>query len=66
MALFENPEGVIPPFLPGVAGRAGVLRSGDSGRGSDGRLFLNCGLGARAPGPTDCENLGKDGVSGLK
>lgn len=28
------------------------LRRGDSGRGKDGRDFLNCGLGAR-PGPTD-------------
>lgn len=67
MALLEKPEGVSPPFLPGVAVKGGCLRSGDSGRGRDGRPFgLNCGLGARAPGPTDCENLGKEGVSGLK
>jgi hypothetical protein len=67
MALLENPDGVSPPFRAGVAVRFGGLRTGDSGRGSDGRPFgLNCGLGARAPGPTDCENLGRDGVSGLK
>lgn len=66
IALFEKPEGVRPPFRAGVAVRFG-LRRGDSGRGSDGRpLGLNCGLGARAPGPTDCENLGSEGVSGLK
>jgi hypothetical protein len=68
IALFENPEGVSPPFLAGVAVKLGCgLRRGDSGRDSDGRPFgLNDGLGARAPGPTDCENLDVDGVSGLK
>ena len=35
--LFEKPEGVMDPFLPGVGAREG-LRAGDSGRGSDGRL----------------------------
>lgn len=67
MALLENPEGVSPPFLAGVAVRLGCLRSGDSGRGRDGRPFgLYEGLGARAPGPTDCENFGNEGASGLK
>lgn len=66
IALLEKPDGVSPPFRAGVAVRFG-LRRGDSGRGREGRPFgLNCGLGARAPGPTDCENLGSDGVSGLK
>jgi hypothetical protein len=65
IALLENPEGVSP--RTGVAVRFGVLRIGDSGRGRDGRPFgLNCGLGARAPGPTDCENFGSGGASGLK
>lgn len=40
------------------------LRRGDSGRGKDGRDFLNCGLGAR-PGPTDWLNFGRDGVGGV-
>lgn len=68
IALFEKPEGVSVPLRAGVAVKAGGRRSGDSGRGRDGRPFccLNCGLGARAPGPTDWENLGSDGVSGLK
>lgn len=51
IALLENPDGVRPPFLPGVA--AAVLtfwRTGDSGRDSDGRR-------TRVPGPMDCENL---------
>lgn len=66
MALLENPDGVSPPFRAGVAVRLG-LRNGDSGRGREGRLFgLNCGLGARAPGPIDWENFGMEGVSGLK
>jgi hypothetical protein len=66
MALLEKPDGVRTPLRAGVAVKVG-LRSGDSGRARDGRPFgLNCGLGARAPGPTDCENLGIDGVSGLK
>ena len=43
----------------GVGCRLGVcLRSGDSGRGRDGLLGLNCGLCGLAPGPSDCENLG--------
>jgi hypothetical protein len=55
------------PFLLGVGARLGCLRKGDSGRGRDGLLGgLKEGLGARAPGPTDCENLGMEGVSGLK
>jgi len=67
MPLLEKLEGVRPPLRAGVAVSVGGLRSGDSGRGRDGRPFgLNCGLGARAPGPTDCENLGREGVSGLK
>lgn len=67
IALLENPDGVIDPFLFGVGARLGCFRKGDSGRGSDGLLCgLNTGLGARAPGPTDCENLGMEGVSGLK
>ena len=46
--------------FPGVGASVGTFRSGDSGRGRDGRccLGLNEGLGGRAPGPTDCENLG--------
>lgn len=52
------------PLLAGVAVKVGCFRIGDSGRGSDGRPFgLNWGLGARAPGPTDWENLGIEGVS---
>jgi hypothetical protein len=63
----EKPDGVMEPFLLGVGARLGCLRKGDSGRGRDGLLGgLKEGLGARAPGPTDCENLGMDGVSGLK
>lgn len=69
MALLEKPDGVMEPFLLGVrpaGARDGVLRSGDSGLDSDGLLFgLNCGLGARAPGPRDCVNFGSEGVSGL-
>jgi hypothetical protein len=54
MALFEKPEGVIEPALLGVGARLGVLRNGDSGRGSEGLpACLDCGLGARAPGPRD-------------
>lgn len=50
-----------------MGGKLGRFRNGDSGRGKDGLPFgLKTGLGARAPGPTDCENLGIDGVSGLK
>ena len=40
------------------------LRKGDSGRGKDGRDFLNCGLGA-LPGPRDWLNLGTEGVGGV-
>lgn len=40
------------------------FRKGDSGRGRDGRDFLNWGLGA-LPGPTDWLNLGTDGVGGV-
>jgi hypothetical protein len=58
IALLENPEGASPPFRAGVA-VLGARRKGDSARGIDGRR-------ARTPGPTDCENLGSDGVSGLK
>jgi hypothetical protein len=54
-------------FLPGVAERLGCFRKGDSGLGREGLPFgLNCGLGARAPGPIDWENLSIEGVSGLK
>lgn len=65
--LFERPEGVTDPALCGVGARLGVFLYGDSGRGNDGRpIGLNCGLGARAPGPTDWANLGSEGVEGLK
>lgn len=67
IALLENPDGATPPFLPGVVAPLGFCRYGDSGRERDGLpIVLNPGLGARAPGPTDCENLGSEGVSGLK
>jgi hypothetical protein len=67
MALFEKPAGVMGPVLPGVGARFGCFRNGDSGRGSEGLPFgLKTGLGALAPGPTDCENFGMEGVSGLK
>lgn len=67
IALFEKAAGVVGAFLPGVGARFGCFLNGDSGRGSEGLpLGLKTGLGARAPGPTDCENLGNDGVSGLK
>lgn len=62
MALLENWEGVMLPLRPGVGGaRLEALRSGDSGRDSEGRR-------ARAPGPSDWENLdlGTKGVFGLK
>jgi hypothetical protein len=59
IALLENPEGASPPFRAGVAVKFGARRNGDSARGIDGRR-------ARTPGPTDCENLGSEGVSGLK
>ena len=62
IALLENCEGVTLPVRPGVGGaRFEALRSGDSGRGSEGRR-------ARAPGPSDCENwdLDTEGVLGLK
>jgi hypothetical protein len=45
---------------PGVGANTGAFRSGDSGRGRDCLpLDLNCGLGGRAPGPTDWENFGR-------
>lgn len=67
IALFEKAPGVPAPCLPGVGGKLGCLRKGDSGRGNDGLpLGLNAGLGARAAGPKDWENLGIEGVSGLK
>lgn len=50
--------------MEGRAPICGFLK-GDSGRGRDGRDFLNWGLGA-LPGPTDWLNLGKDGVGGVK
>lgn len=62
MALLENCEGVTLPLLPGVGGaRFEALRTGDSGRGSEG-----CRAGA--PPPRDCENLdlGTEGVLGVK
>ena len=44
---------------PGVGCSMGLFLYGDSGRGREGLVFgLNWGLGGRAPGPTDCENLG--------
>ena len=66
MALLDRPAGVRAPFLEGVGARFGCLRKGDSGRGKDGVLALKLGLEARAPGPSDCENLGMEGVSGPK
>ena len=63
--LLFSPAGAAGAF-PGVAAKFGAFLRGDSGRGRDGRDFaLNVGLGARAPGPTDCENLRADGVGGL-
>ena len=60
------PRGPIDPVREGVGCRLGGFRSGDSGRGKEGLDFiLNCGLGALAPGPTVCENLGMDGVGGV-
>jgi hypothetical protein len=54
-------------LLPVVGAKFGCFRNGDSGRGKDGLTFgLNSGLGARAPGPIDCEKFGRAGVSGLK
>ena len=42
---------------PGVGARfGGCFLNGLSGRGREGRLGLNCGLGGRAPGPTVCAN----------
>lgn len=41
------------------------LLTGDSGRCSEGRIFLPSGLAAR-PGPTDWLNLGSPGVGGVK
>jgi len=38
--------------------------TGDSGRGSDGRVFFPTGLAART-GPTDWLNLGNEGVGGV-
>jgi hypothetical protein len=57
------------PFGPGVAkeGRDVLSckrRTGDSGRGRDGRGPLPVGDAAR-PGPTDWLNLGSDGVGGV-
>ena len=53
--------GGLPPltlcerFLPGVGARFGAgFLNGDSGRGKEGLLGLNCGLGGLAPGPTVC------------
>lgn len=68
IALLEKPDGVTAALRAGVGTRLGCFLKGDSGRGKDGLPFgLNTGLGARAPGPTDCENLGIEGVvSGLK
>ena len=51
----------------GVGTRLGCLRKGDSGRGSEGRrdLSLERGLGGRAPGPMDWENLGIAAAGGV-
>ena len=50
----------------GVGARFGCFRKGDSGRGNEGlEVDLSTGLGGRAPGPTDCENLGSEGVGVL-
>ncbi len=47
-----------PPRVPLPEARVGCFRIGDSGLGSDGRILgLNIGLGARAPGPMDCEKF---------
>lgn len=67
IALFEKADGVTGVFRPGVGAKLGCFRNGDSGRGNDGLPFgLNRGLGARAPGPIDCEKFGRAGGSGLK
>lgn len=64
--------------LPNLAGGFGIgvamdgrgpgvmsLRTGDSGRGNDGRIFLPSGLWAR-PGPTDWLNFGSPGLGDVK
>jgi hypothetical protein len=57
--LFENDAGPRDGPRPGVGTRVGCFLNGDSGLGKDGRcLGLKTGLEGRAPGPTDCENLG--------
>jgi len=43
-----------------------IRRAGDSGRGREALVArLPCGLGARAPGPTEALNLGRPGVGGV-
>jgi hypothetical protein len=64
MALFESPEGVRAPFLAGVGMRFGCFRKGDSERGRNGLFVFKTGL-VEGEGPTDCENLGIGGGSGL-
>lgn len=56
--LLEKDAGPIDGNRPGVGASMGLFRIGDSGRGNEGLFALNAGLGARAPGPTDCENFG--------
>lgn len=53
-------------ILAGVGARFGLFLTGDPGREREGLIvFLPCGLAARAPGPTDWENLGIGGVGEL-
>lgn len=66
LTLLEKAAGAIEPPLLGVGARFGCLRNGDSGRASDGLVLgLKRGLGALAPGPTDCENFGMAAVGGV-
>jgi hypothetical protein len=58
--LLDRAEGPSDGPRPGVGASTGPFRKGDSGLGSDCLPFgLNWGLCGRAPGPTDCENLGR-------
>ena len=53
--LLREPTADVGGLIEGVLGD---LLEGESGRGNDWRILgLNMGLGARAPGPTDCENF---------
>jgi hypothetical protein len=43
-----------------------MRRCGESGRASEARGFLPCGLGARAPGPTEELNFEMPDVGGVR